>query len=321
MALPPRGTNVRQPVAGHGMANGPASASDLALLLASWELALRAERKSPQTVKAYGDGVRRFITWAEGHDRSPDLDRPTVAAFVADLLDAGAEASTARSRQLAVRRFSRWLEEEGEIDRDQLVGVAPPKLDQKVYEPLTDAQLRGLVAACSGLGPFRDRRDEALVRFMVETGCRAGEVVVMKLSDLQLAAGTALVRRGKGGKGRSVPFGPQTTRALDRYIRARRTHRLAGTDALWLGDRGKQFSYWGLHKALGLRARRAGIPGFHPHILRHTAAHRWLAAGGSEGGLMAVAGWTRPDMLARYTRARASERAAEEARRLNLGEL
>jgi hypothetical protein len=33
-------------------------ASDLALLLASWELALRAERKSSQTVKAYGDGVR-----------------------------------------------------------------------------------------------------------------------------------------------------------------------------------------------------------------------------------------------------------------------
>jgi integrase len=70
-----------------------------------------------------------------------------------------------------------------------------------------------MVAACSGLGPFRDRRDEALVRFIVETGCRAGQVVVMKLSDLQLAAGTALVRRGKGGKGRSAPFGPQTTRA------------------------------------------------------------------------------------------------------------
>ena len=302
------------------MASGPASASDLALLLASWELALRAERKSPQTVRLRGrcPPVHHL---GRGARRSPDLDRPTVAAFVADLLDAGAEASTARSRQLAVRRFSRWLEEEGEIERDQLVGVAPPKLDQKVYEPLTDAQVRAMVAACSGLGPFRDRRDEALVRFMVETGCRAGEVAVMKLSDLQLAAGTALVRRGKGGKGRSVPFGPQTTRALDRYIRARRTHRLAGTDALWLGDRGKQFSYWGLHKALGLRARRAGIPGFHPHILRHTAAHRWLAAGGSEGGLMAVAGWTRPDMLARYTRARASERAAEEARRLNLGEL
>jgi integrase len=59
----------------------------------------------------------------------------------------------------------------------------------------------------------------------------------------------------------------------------------------------------------------------HPHLLRHTAADRWLTAGGSEGGLMAVAGWTRPDMLLRYTRARAEQRAADEARRLNLGDL
>jgi integrase/recombinase XerD len=36
---------------------------------------------------------------------------------------------------------------------------------------------------------------------------------------------------------------------------------------------------------------------------------------------MAVAGWTRPDMLMRYTQARAAERAAAEARELNLGDL
>jgi hypothetical protein len=55
--------------------------------------------------------------------------------------------------------------------------------------------------------------------------------------------------------------------------------------------------------------------------LRHTAAHRWLAKGGSESGLMAIAGWNRTDMLVRYTRARASERAAQEAQRLSLGDL
>ena len=101
----------------------------------------------------------------------------------------------------------------------------------------------------------------------------------------------------------------------------RRTHRLADSPALWLGDRGKPFNYDGLHKSLQYRARLAGVDGFHPHKLRHTAAHRWLAAGGSEGGLMAVAGWTRPDMLMRYTKAQASARAAEEARGLNLGDL
>jgi integrase/recombinase XerD len=71
---------------------------DLAFLLASWELHLRAERKSPQTVKAYGDGVRRFLTWCSQSDRPALLDRPTVTAFVVDLLEAGAEPATARSR-------------------------------------------------------------------------------------------------------------------------------------------------------------------------------------------------------------------------------
>jgi hypothetical protein len=32
----------------------------------------------------------------------------------------------------------------------------------------------------------------------------------------------------------------------------------------------------------------AGIKGFHLHLTRHTAASWWLAAGGSEGGLMSV---------------------------------
>jgi integrase/recombinase XerD len=299
----------------------PTSPTDLGALLTSWELALRAERKSPQTVKAYGDGVRRFLTFCESTGSSPVLERATVAAFVADLLEQGAEPATARSRQLALKRFSAWLADEEEIPRDELVGTKPVKLDSKVYQPLTDEQVKAMIAACAGLDQFRDRRDEALIRFMVETGCRAGEVAAMRLSDLNLPAGVAIVRRGKGGKGRSVPFGPQTVRAVDRYIRARRMHRLASTDALWLGARGKEFSYDSLHQSLGMRARIAGIPGFHPHILRHTAAHRWLAAGGSEGGLMAVAGWERPDMLQRYTRARASERAAEESRRLNLGDI
>jgi integrase/recombinase XerD len=55
--------------------------------------------------------------------------------------------------------------------------------------------------------------------------------------------------------------------------------------------------------------------------MRHTAATRWLRAGGSEGGLMAVAGWSNRAMIDRYTGASAAERAAEEARGLGLGDL
>lgn len=63
---------------------------------------------------------------------------------------------------------------------------------------------------------------------------RAGDVIAVEVADLDLKTGVAVVRRGKGGKGRTVPFGPRTGRSLDRYIRLRRTHRLAETVALWL---------------------------------------------------------------------------------------
>jgi site-specific recombinase XerD len=300
---------------------------DLAALLPSWQLAMRAERKSAATVASYTEGVLAFLRWAENANVTPEITKTNVQAFTADLLDAGAQAATARARHMALRRFAAWLAEEGELDSNPLLGVKPPKLDQKVVDALTDEQLRLLVKACSGK-ELIDRRDEAIVRLMAETGLRAGEVLAMQVADVDLQQGRAVVRRGKGGKGRAVsgkgravPFGIQTAAALDRYIRARRGHRLSGTGALWLGGNGQTFSYHGLNLALKRRAAAAGITGFHLHLMRHTAATRWLRAGGSEGGLMAVAGWSTRSMVDRYTGASAAEGAAAEARRLGLGEL
>jgi integrase len=294
--------------------------AELADYLRSWETALKSERKSDQTVKIYGDGVRAYLRWCGENGVPAELDRATVTAFVAALLAGGASAATARSRQLAVRRMSAWMTEEGYIPADRLLGIRPPKLDTPNVPSLTGDQLAALIRACDGK-TFLDRRDEAIVRLAVETAARAEEILGMTIPDVDLAHGTAVIQRGKDGRGRRVPFGPRTAQALDRYMRLRRSHRLAGTPALWLGDRGKDLAYYGLRNALQRRATAAGIQGFHVHQLRHTAASRWLAAGGSEGGLMAVAGWRSRDMLDRYVADTAMRRAADESRTLNLGDL
>lgn len=293
---------------------------DLAELLSSWQLSLRAERKSPATVASYSEGVRGFLRWCTANGAPPELTRTNVQGFTASLLDAGAEAATARTRHMALRRYGAWLAEEGELATNPINDLKPPKLDTKVTDALSDEQLKALIKACRGK-EFVDRRDEAVVRLMTETGMRAGEVIGMQLADVDLGKGIAVIRRGKGGKGRVVPFGPQTAAAIDRYVRMRRSHRLAETGALWLGGGGQQFGYHGLNIALKRRATAAGIDNFHLHLMRHTAATRWLRAGGSEGGLMAVAGWSTRSMVDRYTGASASERAATEARGLGLGDL
>jgi integrase/recombinase XerD len=296
------------------------TAPDLAALLPSWERHLRAERKSPGTVQLYARGVRAFLAWTVSHKIDTVLDRPTVTAFIADLLDAGRAGNTVAARQLALRQYAKWLVAEGELGTDPLAGMRPPKLDTRVIEVLTDTQLKALVAACQGRS-FQARRDEALVRVMAESGVRAGEMIALGVGDVDLDTGVLTVRRGKGGKGRRVPLGIQTIRSIDRYLRLRRGHRLAGTPALWLGAGGKSFGYYALYAALRARAERAGIPSFTPHQLRHTFAARWLAAEGSEGGLLTVAGWSKREMISRYIQAVREDLAGEEAKRLGLGDL
>ncbi|MDQ3476954.1 MAG: site-specific integrase, partial [Actinomycetota bacterium] len=99
------------------------SSPDLAALVPSWELALRAERKAPQTIKSYAEGVRQYLRWCSDNDRPLALDRHQLAGCVDSLLTSGLQAATARSRQLGVRRFSAWLVEEQEIPGDPLLGV------------------------------------------------------------------------------------------------------------------------------------------------------------------------------------------------------
>lgn len=304
------------------------STADLRDLVGSFDLALRSERKAAGTIKSYRQGIAAWLDYAD-EQGVPPLDRDTLRGFMAHLLDdLGRKGSTVNARLAAVQRFAQWLVDEGEVERYPFENIKRPKLDEDVVEPLDDADVLAMIRACAvPRGAHYNeqlvgRRDEAILRLMLECGARAGEVVAMGVDDIDLQRGLATIRRGKGGKGRVVPFGPQTATAIDRYLRLRRQHKRAtDSDALWLGGRGHGFEYDALHTTLEKRALQAGVAGFHPHRMRHTAAHRWLDKGGSESGLMAVAGWSRSDMLRRYTKAQASKRAAAEARTLNLGDL
>jgi integrase len=294
---------------------------DLAALLPSWQLAMRAEGKAAGTIRTYTAGVALFLRWCSSTSTPLELTKPAAQAFAAALLEEGAEPATVHARLKGLRRYSAWLALEGEVDVDVLEGMKSTRLPAKVVPALTDDELHRLITACRGT-TLRDRRDEAIVRLMAETGLRAAELLGLRVEDVNLVAGLAVVRRGKGGLGRTVPFGPVTGAAIDRYLRiARREHRIVDSGPLWVGAAGKGFGYHGLRGSIMDRARASGLTGFHLHKLRHTAATRWLRAGGSEQGLMAVAGWSTRAMMDRYTGASAAERAAAEARRLNLGEI
>jgi site-specific recombinase XerD len=197
--------------------------------LADWQTALRAENKAPGTVALYADGATRYLRWCADGDHLP-MSRAALNSWIAVLLDTGAAPGTARIRQLAVRRFACWLTAGGEIPTDPFPGVKAPRVEPPLVEPLTEDELRALLATCAvaedvcAEETLHHRRDEAIIRLMFETAIRSGEVTSLQLDDLDLIGRLITIRRGKGARGRVIPIGQATTEALLIYLDEREKH-------------------------------------------------------------------------------------------------
>lgn len=291
----------------------------LADLAASFSRDLKAEGRSERTVVLYNQAIRFFSSWLTDRGRTTTLDeltRSAIRAWLADLTDRN-QASTVATRHRSLHRFCLWLLAEGEIDADPMAGMQLPRATQKPVPVLSDAELTALLKACSGK-TFTARRDEAIVRILLDCGLRVSELAGLALEDVDLDRETAVVA-GKGRKMRPVYFGARTVRAIDRYLRERRHHRYAHSPALLLSQRGPM-SPDGIRNVLTTRGRLAGIEGLHPHRFRHTFAHDFLLSGGQERDLKRLAGWSSDVMLERYGASAADHRAREAARKMKRGD-
>jgi integrase len=234
-----------------------------------------------------------------------EIDRLHVREFIAD----GPSPSQRRWRWLALKTLTRMLTGEGIISPDPMLGIRTPKLPECAQSILSDADLAALVATCGGRSQLAIR-DRAVLLTLASTGARRAELTGLDLADVDLSQGTALIRNGKGGKTRVTFLDTPATRALMSWVRVRGD----APGPLWLGQRGRLTSD-GIRQLIERRAKQAGVRAT-AHMFRRRLAATWLRNGGSQVGLMSAAGWTSPQMPARYVRAQAAEIAQAEHRRL-----
>ena len=285
-------------------------AGSLQPMIGSFELHLRAEKKSPKTIRTYIEAAQ----WLAAEYLIPngikfwaDVTTRHVQEWTVTLLDRYSD-SYANNQFRALQQFFKWhaTEDPDEQRPNPMASLKPPKIGDKLVPVFTDDELAALLGTCKG-GGFQNRRDYAIISVFKDTGARLSELAGLTTDDISPRDREAVVT-GKGDKQRTIRFTYDTARALDRYQRERAKHKMVRVSALWLGVRGGPMTASGVYQMIERRGRDAGVE-VNPHKFRHTFSHVFLDRGGAEGDLMELNGWSSPQMLARYGRSARSARA------------
>jgi site-specific recombinase XerD len=236
------------------------------------------------TRENYGTRVRLYLAWQFGAAR-PDWSKIQVEDIwrYADHCARAVKPITANGRLGALRQFLGFVHLRRACSPQ--LACAVPKIANYRMSParsvLNAAQCRRLLRSFDRRRPA-GRRDYALTLLMVDLGLRIGEVVRLRLADVDWQRRLLMVPAVKTGRGRTVPLPKHIASALRHYMRRARPS--SEQEQLFLRDRvfvGRPFTVGAARFNLILAYRRCGFPKSWTgtHILRRTFATRLHSKG------------------------------------------
>lgn len=237
------------------------------------------------TVETYVAVAMRFLVACAGTARVDPaaLQAHDVIAFVR----AEAHRLSPKAAQLmvtALRGFLRFLYQHGRIAVDLSASV-PTVADWRrsgVPKYLPAEQVETLLASCDQ-HTIGGQRDYAVLLLLARLGLRAGEVVHLRLEDVDWTEGLLTVC-GKGGRWRRLPLPVDVGEAIAGYLRSGRPP--CSTRRVFVRVRAPHTGFAGSVAIDGIVSRALTRAGLQPplrgaHLLRHSLATTMLRHGAS----------------------------------------
>jgi integrase/recombinase XerD len=252
---------------------------------------LRTRHYSETTLEAKGRYLRYFAAWCEerGITRPEEVTLPLVERYQRWLFHyrkprSGEPLSihSQRSYLAALRPFFKWLVQQRYLLANPASELVIPRKIKHLPRDILSAPEAEAVLRQPDLTEPLGLRDRAILETFYATAMRRIELVALKLHDLDLARGAAMIREGKGGRQRVVPLGERCQAWIEKYLREVRPQLVVEPDdsTVFLNNLGEPWSPNGLTQLVRDYVAASGVQKKGAcHLFRHTAATLMLEGG------------------------------------------
>jgi integrase/recombinase XerD len=257
----------------------------------------------PSTLRGSFVATRDFLTFYhdQGKSQLKDIASDELEAFVESMQDRGLKVTTVRTRLKHLWAFLRFLIEQNVVDASILKHKIKIRVPDFLPRAIAPSDIRKL------LGVIEETRDRTLVLVLLRTGMRIGELLRVKMRDLDIRERKVHIYEGeKNCLGRVVYLSDDVVMALRLWLKQRdktREYLFYGRSTLCYS------SAWNIFQRY-LRAAELQNKGYTMHSLRHTFASELLNAGMRLECLQLLLGHRDIEMTRRY--ARLTDKSREE---------
>lgn len=226
----------------------------------------RVAGRSENTIVRYQYIIERFLQSAAV--KTGNVNAYHIRDYFAKELSRGVAESTVDGVRQVLKAYFGWLEHEKLITTNPIYNIESIKYQKKERLSLSYADVEILKRNCDSI------RDNAIISFLLATGCRVSEMTALNRDDVNLASGECIVL-GKGNKERIVFLDDIAVLTLKEYLSSRKDQ----CEALFLNRSGTRLRPGGVRAMLKKIAGISGIENVHPHRFRRTLVTRLLNRG------------------------------------------
>ncbi|WP_080837063.1 tyrosine-type recombinase/integrase [Cohnella massiliensis] len=242
---------------------------------------LVAEGKSENTVKGYAMCFKRFMIWLDsswGNVSDIEDVSQTVVRDFKSFLESRTDRRTGKQlapntinqNLIALKSLFVFVKGKGVNFRSDPISAIKlkPIASQNDYRWLTRHEVNQILHAIEMLertGEKRKAMYKAVVAVLVNCGLRVEELSGLRLTDVVMDSGLIVVRSGKGGKYRHVPFNVKTRDILQKWL----AHHGGNSPFLFYSQRSQQLSVRAIQHMIEKLSDLTQIK-FTVHQLRHT---------------------------------------------------